>query len=128
MADAAANRGDFHAANRIERFLSGDGDAPLRRRRSATALLDTLDDDDVPELFAAMLEGMPKGATDSVRVLVREFGRDGAVAHMVEQARATPGGPGMPDPVLRELCRAVVAMVMNGSRSRQAPTARRSRP
>ena len=90
------------------------------------ASLDTLDD--VPELFAAMLEGMPKGATDSVRVLVREFGWDGAVAHMVEQARATPGGPGMPDPVLRELCQAMVAMVMNGSRPRQAPTARRSRP
>jgi hypothetical protein len=100
---------------------------PLRRRRSAAALLDTLDDDDVPQLFAAMLEGMPKGATDSVRGLVREFGRDGAVAHMVEQARATPGGPGMPDPVLRELCQAVVAMAMDGSRPRQAPTARRSR-
>jgi hypothetical protein len=128
MADAAANREDFHAANRIERFLSGEGDTPSRRRRSAAALLDTLDDDDVPELFAAMLEGMPKGATDNVRVLVREFGRDGAVAHMVEQARATPGGPGMPDPVLRELCQAMVAMVMNGSRPRQAPTARRSRP
>ncbi|MBV9967958.1 MAG: hypothetical protein JO008_19965 [Alphaproteobacteria bacterium] len=128
MADAAANREDFHAANRIERFLSGDGDTPSRRRRSAAAPLDTLNDDSVPELFAAMLEGMPKGATDSVRVLVREFGRDGAVAHMVEQARATPGGPGMPDPVLRELCQAMVAMVMNDSRPHQAPTARRSRP
>jgi cellulose synthase operon protein C len=127
MVDAAVNREDFRAANRIERFLSGGGDAPLRRRRSAAALLDTLDDDDVPELFAAMLEGMPKGATDSVRGLVREFGRDGAVAHMVEQARATPGGPGMPDPVLRELCQAVVAMAMDGSQPRQAPTARRSR-
>jgi tetratricopeptide (TPR) repeat protein len=126
MADAAVDREDFHAANRIERFLSGDDDTPSRRRRSAAASLDTLDD--VPELFAAMLEGMPKGATDSVRVLVREFGWDGAVAHMVEQARATPGGPGMPDPVLRELCQAMVAMVMNGSRPRQAPTARRSRP
>ena len=127
MVDAAVNREDFRAANRIERFLSGGGDAPLRRRRSAAALLDTLDDDDVPELFAAMLEGMPKGATESVRGLVREFGRDGAVAHMVEQARATPGGPGMPDPVLRELCQAVVAMAMDGSQPRQAPTARRSR-
>jgi len=127
MVDAAVNREDFRAANRIERFLSGGGDAPLRRRRSAAALLDTLDDDDVPELFAAMLEGMPKGATDSVRGLVREFGRDGAVAHMVEQARATPGGPGMPDPVLRELCQAVVAMAMDGSQPRQTPTARRSR-
>jgi hypothetical protein len=54
MVDAAVNREDFRAANRIERFLSGGGDAPLRRRHSAPALLDTLEDDDVPELFAAM--------------------------------------------------------------------------
>ena len=94
---------------------------------SAAALPDMLDDDDFLGLVAAMVEDMPKGSADSVRGLVREFGRDGAVAHMVEQARATPGGPGMPDPVLRELCQAVVAMAMDGSQPRQTPTARRSR-
>ena len=30
MVDAAVNREDFRAANRIERFLSGGGDAPCK--------------------------------------------------------------------------------------------------
>jgi hypothetical protein len=74
-----------------------------------------------------MVEDMPKGSADSVRGLVRDFGREGAVAHMFQQLRSTPGGPEMPDPVLRELCQVMVAKAMDGRRSGQPATARRSR-
>ena len=126
MADAAASREDFRAANQITRFLGGAGHTRSSRRRSPAALPDTLDDDDLLELVAAMIESMPKRSADSVRGLVRDFGRDGAVAHMVEQLRASPDGPGMPDLVLRELCQAMVAKAMDGSRASQAGSARRS--
>jgi hypothetical protein len=123
MADAAGSREDFHEANRIERFLNGVSHTPSGRRRSAVALPDMLDDDD----FLGLVEDMPKGSADSVRGLVRDFGREGAVAHMFQQLRSTPGGPGMPDPVLRELCQVMVAKAMDGRRSGQPATARRSR-
>jgi len=127
MADAAGSREDFHEANRIERFLNGVSHTPSGRRRPAAALPDMLDDDDFLGLVAAMVEDMPKGSADSVRGLVRDFGREGAVAHMFQQLRSTPGGPGMPDPVLRELCQVMVTKAMDGRRSGQPATARRSR-
>ena len=127
MADAAGSREDFHEANRIERFLNGVSHTPSGRRRPAAALPDMLDDDDFLGLVAAMVEDMPKRSADSVRGLVRDFGREGAVAHMFQQLRSTPGGPGMPDPVLRELCQVMVTKAMDGRRSGQPATARRSR-
>jgi tetratricopeptide (TPR) repeat protein len=127
MADAAGSREDFHEANRIERFLNGVSHTPSGRRRSAAALPDMLDDNDFLGLVAAMVEDMPKGSADSVRGLVRDFGREGAVAHMFQQLRSTPGGPGMPDLVLREMCQVMVAKAMDSRRSGQPATARRSR-
>jgi hypothetical protein len=63
----------------------------------------------------AMMNGMPRGAADSLRALVKEFGREVAVAQMVEQFRSSPFGPEMPEPMLRQLCEVMVAKAMEGS-------------
>jgi tetratricopeptide (TPR) repeat protein len=127
MADAAVGRHDFHAVNRIERFLGGDARAPLRRGRAAAALPETLDGDDMQVLIAAMMGDMPKGSADSLRGLVADYGREGAVAHMVDRLSSSPLGPTMPEPLLRELCEAMVAKAMGGSRREHGGTPRRSR-
>jgi hypothetical protein len=127
MATAAAQRQDFHAANRIERFLSGDGASRFRRRRSAPPdLPDDLDDEDITDMIEAMIGGMPKGAADNLRSLAVEFGRDGAAAQMFEQLRDSPLGEGIPDPLLRELCKAMLAKALAGGRPKQRETAQRS--
>ncbi len=83
---------------------------------SAAALLDTLDDDDVPWLFAAMLEGMPKGATDErARASSGSSARTGPWRTWSSRPRATPGGPGMRRTRCCGNCvRAVVAMAVDG--------------
>jgi hypothetical protein len=123
MASAAAQREDFHAANRIERFLNGDVPARFGRRRSAADLPDVLDDEDVEDLLEAMMDDMPKRSADSVRGLVDAFGREGAVAQLLEQLRASPIGPAMPDPALLELSKAIVARAMGGRRPKPRETA-----
>jgi hypothetical protein len=113
MADAAARRQDFHAANRIERFLDGNERAPSGRRPRATASLpDDLDEDDMQGLREVVMNEMPKQSADSVRGLVGKLGRKGAVAFLAEQLRSAPFGPTMPEPVLAELCEAMVAKAM----------------
>src|SRR5271166_247272 len=127
MAAAAARREDFHAAKRIERFLNGNGRVSAGRGKAAVALPDTIDDDEMAALFMAMMDEMPKGSADSLRGLVNELGRDATVAQMVEELRSSPIGPGMPEPLLRQLSEAMVAKAMDGSRSRHGGKTRRSR-
>jgi hypothetical protein len=126
MAEAAARREDFHAAMRIERFLDGDGGASAGRGRADVALPDITDDDEMAALLMAMMNGMPRAAADSLRGLVQELGRETAVAQIVEQFRASPSGPGMPEPVLWQLCEGMVAKAMDGSQSRPRRKTRRS--
>jgi cellulose synthase operon protein C len=126
IARAAAKREDFHATNRIERFLGGTGLRPADRRRRAPPP-DTFDDDDMLEAFAAIVNEMPKGPADNLRGLVRELGRDATIAQMVDQLRFSPLVPKMPEPVLRELAQAMVAKAMDGRSSRQGGNAQRSR-
>ena len=129
MAVAAAARQDFHAAARIERFLGGDARMPSgRRRRAVESLTDDFDTEDIQTQVAAMMDTMPKGMTDGVRELVMAFGRDRAVTHMIEQFRASaPGGPDMPEPVLRALCEAMVAKAMGGGLPGRGSTPRKGR-
>ena len=125
MAESAARREDFQTVKRIERFLDGDDRMPARRGRADFALPDTIDDDEMAAAFMAMLGQMPKGAADSLRGLVQELGREAALAQMVERFRASPIGPAMPEPVLRQLCEAMVAKAMDGSPSRPRGKTRR---
>jgi len=126
MSEAAARRGDFHAANRIERFLQGNDHLPAGRDRTRTDLPDLMDDDEMTALFAAMMDQMPRDIADSLREMVIEVGRDEAVAQMVNLFRSSPGGQDMPEPILRELCQMLVEKAMNRSRSRYGRKTRRS--
>jgi cellulose synthase operon protein C len=124
IAQAAVRREDFHAANRIERFLDGRGRASAGPRRSA--LTNSLDDDDIDELIEAMMDEMPKKSADGVRELVENFGREGAVVQLVAQLRSSPLGPAMSEPVLREFSQAMVAKAMDRTRQQHGGAAQRS--
>jgi hypothetical protein len=125
MADAAADRRDFHTANRIQRFVTGDGGARSGRRGSAAPLPDEFDEADADELMMSLLAEMAGNSGDKLRRLVGDFGRQGAVAHLVEEARSSSFGRSMPEPMLRELFEAMVAAAaIDDGRRRQRPSAR----
>ncbi len=117
MAQAAAAREDFHAANRIERFLDGEPLAgPGRRhRRQRRGPVDAVEAEALEMLIETMMDEMPRGAADGLRAMVRELGREAAVAVLAEQFRDTAFGPPMPEPLLRELCETVVARTVAGA-------------
>jgi tetratricopeptide (TPR) repeat protein len=125
MAEAAAGREDFTAVKRIERFLDGNGGPPGGKGRAGQGLPDPVDDAEIAALLSMMMEGMPREAADSARDLVQELGREAAVAELFEQFHGSPLGRGIPEPVLRLLCEAVVAKAMDGSRSRHRGRTRR---
>ena len=128
IAEAAAQRQDFQTANRIERYLGGDTGAPsFRRRRAGTATPDAIDAEMVQVLIDTMIETMPKDAAASLREVVAERGRDGALAYMAEQLRGSPLGRGMPEPVMQALCEALVNQAMQGGRPGKPVAGRRSR-
>jgi hypothetical protein len=117
MAEAAGRREDFQAVKRIERFINPNDRLPLGKGRADIGLPDN-DEDEMAAMFMAMINDMPKGAADSLRALVKERGREAAVAQMVERFRTSPIGPEMPEPVLRQLCEVIVAKAMDGSQPR----------
>ena len=119
MAEMAAEREDFHVTKRIKRFLYGNDRAPLRSGRGTSALPDALEEDQMAAVFAAMMDQMPKAATKGLREIVDELGRDAAVAEMVEQMRASPLVPGMPEPLIRNLAQAMVAKAIENGRPRR---------
>jgi len=129
MAQAAASRQDFHTANRIRRFVFGNGGAPFGRRRrdSPSAPPDSFDFDDLDtdELLESVMDEMAGRSGDKLRRLVADFGREGAVAHMVKELRSDPLGRRMPEPVLWDVCEAMVATAMEGVRGGQGAAARR---
>jgi hypothetical protein len=109
--EAAAQRRDFHLANRIQRFLDGPR-SPESRGSKPSSKAGHFDDDDEPadlvsQLLAAVLEDTPP---DLVQRLVKKHGRSQAVTALVDRIRATPLG-GMPEPVLRRLANAMVEIV-----------------
>jgi tetratricopeptide (TPR) repeat protein len=115
LAHAAGRGGDIHLVNRIQRFLDGPQPAEVRHRRRSTG--PDMDFDD-PAALAGMLDammgGMPRQATESVRELVGQVGREGAVSALMENFRAGPSDLPMPDAALRELCQAIVARALQG--------------
>jgi cellulose synthase operon protein C len=127
MADAAVDRKDFHAANRIERFLSGESVTSSGRRRSPPGLPNDLDGEAMEMLIEAFVSSMAKGSARDVRALVEEFGPEGAASVMVERLRDSPLGGEMPERVLRELCAAMVAQAMTANTPGRGGTVRRRR-
>jgi hypothetical protein len=126
MAEAAAEREDFHTAKRIEQYLEGDGRAPFGRGRAASAALEAMDAESMAAIFAAMMDEMPKRTSRDLRAVVDELGRDAALAEIVEQMRAAPFVPNMPDAVIRSLAGALVDRAVGSERPRQPGRARRS--
>jgi tetratricopeptide (TPR) repeat protein len=125
MADAAARREDFHPASRIQQFLDGGNRAPARKRKGLDDLANLIEDEEMAEeLFAAMMEQMPKKVTTGLRELVGEIGRDQTVAQMIEMLRTSPDAPEMPTPMLRQLSEAIVAKALEGSQSGRGRAAR----
>ena len=116
LAKAAVERQDFHMLSRINRFMDGDADLNRRARRQGhwgpADESEDLDDDEIMALFSAILTDMPRAAAANLRKRVNELGREQALTELVGQMKASPVGPGMPEPLLRELCAAMVAKAM----------------
>lgn len=119
LAAAAEERGDFHTARRIDRFLYGD-DAddgsfllPPPRERPGGAPAgahEALDD-----LLGAL-------SPEMVRRMVTELGRDGAVAELVTLLRGSPLGDIIPPSVARTIC---AKLVQEALRTPSKPKGRR---
>lgn len=126
MGAAAVGRDDFHAANRIERFLNGDGGGRFGRRRAAL-LPDDIDEDDLGDaLIEALAGGIPGGPAEELLSLAQEFGREQAIAMMVERLGGSPFGAAVPKPMLRQICEAMMAAAMDGGRPGRGRGGRRS--
>jgi tetratricopeptide (TPR) repeat protein len=116
LAEAAAHRQDFHMLSRINRFLDGETNPKRRSRRQGhwgpAVEPDDLADEDFMAAFSAMLTEMPKAASANLRRRVHQLGRDEALTELVCQMRSSSEALGMPDPLLRELCAAMLAQAM----------------
>jgi cellulose synthase operon protein C len=116
MEEAAESRGDFHAVNRIRRFVTGAGDNSMPRRGSRRVSLadfiDFDDDDDsidvLPELLAASLEDTPP---DMVKSMIERRGQRHTVTFLVDKLRASPLGS-LPEALLRKFAKALVESVI----------------
>ncbi len=126
LAEAAVKREDFHMVNRIGRFMDGADGPPRRGHWGPADEPDDLDDDAIMALFSMMLEGLPKAVSADLRKRVNELGREQALAELIGELRSSPLGPGMPEPLLRELSAAMVAKAMNDNPSRQGGARQRS--
>jgi len=119
MAEMAAEREDFQVTKRIRQFLYGDDKPPSRRGRGPSAPSDAMVEAEMDAAFAAMVDQLPKSATRGLREMVAELGPDAAVAEMVEQMRESPLVPGMPEPMIRRLARAMVEKALEKARPRR---------
>lgn len=127
MIEAAGQREDFQAAKRIERLLNGQAAAGSgRRRRVAMPEPEALDDDMAEALIEALEEGIAGGPPEAVLALVRELGREGAIASMAAKFRASPFGAVIREEMLRELCEAIVEAALAGGRPGGGRARRRS--
>jgi len=125
MEEAASRRQDFHAANRIHRFIKGSGpnSAPRRgsRRVSRADLMDFDDDDESLDMLSEMLAmGLEDTPPDMVKRMIEKLGQRKAVTALVDRIRASPLGA-MPEPLLRALAESIVDSVnaTNGRRKHE---------
>jgi len=122
LAKAAAEREDFHMLRRIDRFMNGeanlDGGASRRGQRGSADGPEDLDDNEIMALFNAALMDMPRSAAINMRRRVNELGREQALAELVGQMKSSPMGPGLPEPLVREICAAMMAKAMRDDQSK----------
>jgi cellulose synthase operon protein C len=116
MEEAAARRRDFHAVNRIERFLEGGGpDSTPRRRSGRFSVADFIDFDDDAESICALSELLATGLEDTppemVKGMVEKLGQRRAATALADRLRASPLGS-MPETLLRRLAKGLVESVI----------------
>jgi tetratricopeptide (TPR) repeat protein len=116
MEEAAARRQDFHAVNRIQRFVKGTGfnSAPRRgsKRGSRASLMDFDDDDEPVDAMAALLSAsLEDTPPDVVMSMVKKLGQRQAVTALVDRLRKTPLGT-LPEPMLRKIAETLVESVI----------------
>jgi tetratricopeptide (TPR) repeat protein len=127
IADAAARRGDIHAAQRIERFLRGKGPVTAGPRRTVAAMpdepddlddLDDLDRDAIRAMVETMTQSMPKQTIRRLRQITAGLDREAAGAAVYEMFGNDPDAPPLPDEILRMFCEAMVARLRDGAAPR----------
>jgi hypothetical protein len=124
IAAAAARRGDFHTAQRMESFLRGEGPVTAGPRRTVAALpeepddFDALDADAIRVLVEMMTESMPRQTVRRLREITAGLGREAAVAKLYEEFRNDPDAPALPDEMLRAFCESMVARIRDGAAPR----------
>jgi len=127
---AAVEREDFHMLRRIDRFMDGDpnpgGGARRGGHRGPRGEPEDLDDDEIMALLSAALMDMPRSAAINMRKRVNELGREQALTELVGQMKSSPMGPGLPEPLLREICAAMVAKAMRDDAPKSGGGRRRS--
>jgi cellulose synthase operon protein C len=128
LAKAAVEREDFHMLSRIDRFTDGDAnlDGGTRRGGHRVPADEPEDLDEIMALFSAALMDMPRSAAVNLRKRVNEFGREQALTELVGQMKSSPMGPGLPEPLLREICAAMVAQAMRDGMPKSGGGRRRS--
>jgi cellulose synthase operon protein C len=120
MAEAAAVRNDFHAANRIRRFIEGPDSTPRQGSRRIPLDLGDFDDendadDELSELMEMSLQNTPP---DMVKRMIATLGQRQAVTALADRIRASPLGIMLPGKLLRELAKMIVdSIIATGGRA-----------
>ena len=66
-----------------------------------------------------VLKEMPKGAADTLRGRVGEIGQQAAIEEAMDSFRSSELGAVLPEPMLRQLCKAMVARAAGGPATRR---------
>jgi hypothetical protein len=111
MAEEAWDRQDFHAANRIHRFVDDLGAAAAARRGARRPIPhdEPGRDDPLMELLALTLEDTPPGV---VAELVADLGKDKAIKAVIGRIRKSPLGQMLPNAAVLTLAEGVVDSVI----------------
>ena len=109
LAEQAAARQDFHAINRIQRFLEGPAGLAGGRLGRPDEVLDA---EDLQELFDMALDELPAMLPNKVmREMLNDLGRERTVNAVDQLLRDSPLGIVLPPPQIRLLAEAAVARV-----------------
>jgi tetratricopeptide (TPR) repeat protein len=127
MMEDAARRDDFHAANRIRRFMEDGGSAERGGRKGRRfSLLDVPESDDdvdldvdddtlLGQLLAASLSDLPP---EAILRLVKQVGKEQAATIVAERLKRSELGPIIPRKMRRDLAAAIVdSVVATGGRA-----------
>ena len=116
LMDHAGSRQDFHAFNRVRRFLEVP-DAVLgggSRRLPYNARPDPFDGEIMEELLSQAIDGIAGLPRKEIRKLVGEFGRNRAIEMLADMVSDSPLAEVMSDQQVAQLCAVIVARASEG--------------